>query len=524
MRDRGGAVLYVGKAANLRRRVRSYFGPGGRHGRQIGRVLAELDRVDHERCGSELEALLRESELLRQLRPPGNRRGVGAPASGTSNSAWARRSPACTRWRGRPRTARSTSARRAPSGWCSLPSRGSTGSCRCAPATRSAPTGAKAACCTPTAASAPARAGAGPPRTTRRWWPAPARSSAGRRSRRSGSSASSWSRPPPRAASSSPRIASGSRPWWAPSRPSPACGGPRPGRGARRAHVGGRVRPRLLHRPRAGGPPRRAPAVRMARRRRRRACPRPRRPRRCPGGPSPPRRPRRGRDPGRAPPHARPPARESRSRRAGRSSGPWPPSGGRWGSYAGALARRTRVGSPAPRRTCRTVGRVAGGGGLGGVEAPLRAAAALPLSGRYARPAADAAAGLRAWARAAGARLRVVDAGEAAGAAGALTRELAPGGRASSGPYGSGATRAAARALTGEPWVLWNHGGAAWAHRRPGGLRARPRRAVLERAGRRPRRGGGRPGAGRRAPRVGLRPGHRAGAADALRQAGPNRS
>jgi DNA polymerase III subunit epsilon len=78
MRDRGGAVLYVGKAANLRRRVRSYFGPGGRHGRQIGRVLAELDRVDHEVCRSELEALLRESELLRHLRPPGNRRGVGA--------------------------------------------------------------------------------------------------------------------------------------------------------------------------------------------------------------------------------------------------------------------------------------------------------------------------------------------------------------------------------------------------------------------------------------------------------------
>ncbi len=77
MRGRGGEVLYVGKAGNLRRRVRSYFGPGGRHGRRIGRVLADLDRVDHELCGSEFEALLRESELLRDLRPPGNHRGVG---------------------------------------------------------------------------------------------------------------------------------------------------------------------------------------------------------------------------------------------------------------------------------------------------------------------------------------------------------------------------------------------------------------------------------------------------------------
>jgi DNA polymerase-3 subunit epsilon len=77
MRDRDGEVLYVGKAANLRRRVRSYFGPGGRHGRLIGRALEGLHRLDHEVCGSEFEALLRESRLLKELRPPCNRRGLG---------------------------------------------------------------------------------------------------------------------------------------------------------------------------------------------------------------------------------------------------------------------------------------------------------------------------------------------------------------------------------------------------------------------------------------------------------------
>jgi DNA polymerase-3 subunit epsilon len=79
MRDRDGRALYVGKASNLRRRVRAYFGPGGRHGRLIGRALEQLESIDHEVCGSEFAALLREDRLLKELRPPCNRRGVGAP-------------------------------------------------------------------------------------------------------------------------------------------------------------------------------------------------------------------------------------------------------------------------------------------------------------------------------------------------------------------------------------------------------------------------------------------------------------
>jgi DNA polymerase-3 subunit epsilon len=78
MRDRRGEVLYVGKARDIRRRVRSYFGPGGRHGRLIGRALEQLERIDHERCATELDALLTESRLLRELRPPCNRRGLDA--------------------------------------------------------------------------------------------------------------------------------------------------------------------------------------------------------------------------------------------------------------------------------------------------------------------------------------------------------------------------------------------------------------------------------------------------------------
>ncbi len=79
MRNRRGDVLYVGKARNLRRRVRSYFGPGGRHGRLIGRALEQLERIDYECCDSELDALLAEHRVLRDLQPPCNRRGLPGP-------------------------------------------------------------------------------------------------------------------------------------------------------------------------------------------------------------------------------------------------------------------------------------------------------------------------------------------------------------------------------------------------------------------------------------------------------------
>ena len=77
MRDRAGRPLYVGKAGNLRRRVRLYFEPGGRHSRLIGRALEQLEVIDHETCGSEFAALLREDQLIKEMRPPCNRRGTG---------------------------------------------------------------------------------------------------------------------------------------------------------------------------------------------------------------------------------------------------------------------------------------------------------------------------------------------------------------------------------------------------------------------------------------------------------------
>jgi DNA polymerase-3 subunit epsilon len=71
MRDRLGQALYVGKAGDLRTRVRSYFGPR-RQPPRIEGALAALARIDAAPTGSELEAALCELELIRRWRPPGN--------------------------------------------------------------------------------------------------------------------------------------------------------------------------------------------------------------------------------------------------------------------------------------------------------------------------------------------------------------------------------------------------------------------------------------------------------------------
>jgi DNA polymerase III epsilon subunit family exonuclease len=74
-RDRNDQVLYVGRARDLRARLRSYF----RTDRQrpaVEAALGALARVEWRVLGSELEAGLEELRLLRELRPPANARSA----------------------------------------------------------------------------------------------------------------------------------------------------------------------------------------------------------------------------------------------------------------------------------------------------------------------------------------------------------------------------------------------------------------------------------------------------------------
>jgi DNA polymerase-3 subunit epsilon len=70
-RDAGGRVLYVGKATNLRQRVRSYF--SGDERRKIGQLLRETISIDHIRTTSTLEAAVLEVRLIHEHLPRFNR-------------------------------------------------------------------------------------------------------------------------------------------------------------------------------------------------------------------------------------------------------------------------------------------------------------------------------------------------------------------------------------------------------------------------------------------------------------------
>jgi predicted GIY-YIG superfamily endonuclease len=70
LRDGAGGAIYVGKAINLQRRLRAHF--AGRRWRGLKAAMSRVESADWREVGSELEALLREAELIGQLEPAVN--------------------------------------------------------------------------------------------------------------------------------------------------------------------------------------------------------------------------------------------------------------------------------------------------------------------------------------------------------------------------------------------------------------------------------------------------------------------
>lgn len=72
MKTQAGAVLYVGKAKNLRQRLRQYFVPGGDGRYMIPYLIAHVDLVETIVVSSEKEALLLENNLIKNYKPKYN--------------------------------------------------------------------------------------------------------------------------------------------------------------------------------------------------------------------------------------------------------------------------------------------------------------------------------------------------------------------------------------------------------------------------------------------------------------------
>ena len=76
MKGPSDQVLYIGKAKNLRSRVGSYFqqrmDPIATRGPKIAEMLNKVENVDFLETSSEVEAVLAEARLIKDIRPPYN--------------------------------------------------------------------------------------------------------------------------------------------------------------------------------------------------------------------------------------------------------------------------------------------------------------------------------------------------------------------------------------------------------------------------------------------------------------------
>ena len=69
MKDAEGTILYVGKAANLHQRVRSYFSARQKLTPKLERMVARVDDFDFFVTTSEQEALILELNLIKRHHP-----------------------------------------------------------------------------------------------------------------------------------------------------------------------------------------------------------------------------------------------------------------------------------------------------------------------------------------------------------------------------------------------------------------------------------------------------------------------
>lgn len=72
MKNQGSKVIYVGKAKNIRARVRSYFHEGKQISAKTIHLVNQIDHIDFMITKSEVEAFLLEASLIKKFRPKYN--------------------------------------------------------------------------------------------------------------------------------------------------------------------------------------------------------------------------------------------------------------------------------------------------------------------------------------------------------------------------------------------------------------------------------------------------------------------
>ena len=69
MHDKTDAIIYIGKAVSLRKRVRQYFQPSHDEGIKKKQMVEHIARFEYIITDSELEALVLECNLIKEHRP-----------------------------------------------------------------------------------------------------------------------------------------------------------------------------------------------------------------------------------------------------------------------------------------------------------------------------------------------------------------------------------------------------------------------------------------------------------------------
>jgi excinuclease ABC subunit C len=70
MKDKGGNILYIGKASNLKKRVSSYFSKP--QNLKVKELIKQVEKIDFKKTKSSIEALILEAALIKKYQSPFN--------------------------------------------------------------------------------------------------------------------------------------------------------------------------------------------------------------------------------------------------------------------------------------------------------------------------------------------------------------------------------------------------------------------------------------------------------------------